>query len=129
MVQSYVNSGCSAATKVKAVSPEILLIAKGQELVRSEAGIAAGVNRRVCSGLPGSQAAAGHLWNCIGTWESRIACIAQQAEKARTAHGDAAVGLAHSRGVVVVMHGEPCTRHSKGSAVNRTGQFKVETIL
>jgi hypothetical protein len=131
MVQSYVNKGCSAATKVKAVSPEILLIATGQEMLCSETRVNTGVIRRVCSDVPGSQATAGHPKDCIGTWESRIACIALQAEKARTAHGDTAVGLAHSRGVAVVMPGEPCTmrcRHSKGSAVNRIEKLKVEAI-
>ena len=110
MVRSHVNSGCSAATRVKAVSPEIFLIAMGQGLLCSEASIVAGVIRRVCNGGPGSQAAAGHPTDCIGTWESRIACIPQQAEEARRGHGDAAVGSAHIRGVTGVTPGEPYTR-------------------
>jgi len=109
MVRSHVNSGCSAATQVKAVSPEIS-IAMGQGLLCSEARIVADVIRRVCNGVPGSQAAAGHPTDSIGTWDSRIACITQQAEEARRVHRDTAVGPAHSRGVTGVMPGEPSTR-------------------
>ena len=105
MVRSHVNSGWSAATQVKAVSPEIFIVAMGQRLLCLEASIVAGVRRRVCNGVPGSQAAAGHPTDCIGTWDSRIACMPQQAEEARRGHGDAAVGPAHSRGVVGVMPG------------------------
>jgi len=114
MMRSHVNSGWSAATQVKAVSPEIFIIAMGQGLLCSEASIVAGVRRRamhhdgawrVCNGVPGSQAAAGHLTDCIGTWESRIACMPQQAEEARRGRRDAAVGPAHSRGVVGVTPG------------------------
>ena len=105
MVRSHVNSGCSAATQVKAVSPEIFLLAMGQGVLCSEASIVAGVIRRVSNGVPGSQAAAGHPTDCIGTWDSRIACIPQQAEEARRGHRDTAVGPAHIRGVAGVMPG------------------------
>jgi hypothetical protein len=105
MVRSHVHSGCSAATQVKVVSPEIFLIVMGQGLLCSETRIVADVIRRVCNGMPGSQAAAGHPTDCIGTWESRIACITQQAEEARRVHRDTAVGPAHSRGVTGVMPG------------------------
>jgi hypothetical protein len=105
MVRSHVNSGCSAATQVKAVSPEIFLLALGQRLLCPEASIAADVRRRVCIGVPGSQAAAGHPTDCTGTWESRIACMPQQADEARRGRRDAAVGPAHIRGVVGVTPG------------------------
>ena len=105
MVRSHVHSGWSAATQVKAVSPEIFLIAMGQGLLCSEASIVAGVKRRVCNGVPGSQAAAGHPTDCIGTWDSRIACMPQQADEARRGRRDTAVGPAHIRGVVGVMPG------------------------
>ena len=105
MVRSPTGSGRSAATQVKAVSPEILLLAGGQGLVCPEASIETGVIRRVGLGLPGSQAAAGHPTDCIGIWESRIACLPQPADEARRGRGDAAVGPAHSRGVVGVMPG------------------------
>ena len=104
-MRSHIDSGWSAATQVKAVSPDIFIIAMGQGLLCPEASIVAGVIRRVCNGVPGSQAAAGHPKDCIGTWDSRIACMPQQAEEARRGHGDAAVGPAHSRGVVGVMPG------------------------
>lgn len=108
MVQSYVNSVSSAATQVKALSPEIS-IAMGQEVLCSETRIVAEVTRRVCNGMPGSQAAAGLSTDSIGTWDSRIACICQQAEEARRQHGDTAVGPAHIRGVAGVIPGESCT--------------------
>ena len=104
------NSGWSAATRVKAASPDIFLIAVGHGLVCPEASIGPGVIRRACIDLPGSQAAAGHPTDCVGTWDSRIACIAQQAEEARRVHGDTAVGPAHSRGVAGVIPGELHTR-------------------
>ncbi len=104
-MRSYIDSGWSAATQVKAVSPDICIFAVGQELVCSEASIAADVIRRVCSDLPGSQAAAGHPMDCIGTWDSRIACMPQRVEKARRGLGGTAVGPAHSRGVAGVMPG------------------------
>jgi len=107
MVRSHVNSGCSAATQVKVVSPEIFLIAMGQGLLCSETRIVTGVNRRVCNGVPGSQTAAGHPTDCIGTWDSRIACMSQQAGQARREHRDTAVGPVHSRGVGGVMPVEP----------------------
>ncbi len=105
-MRSYIDSGWSAATQVKVLSPEIFLIALGHGLVCSEASIAVDAIRRVCNGVPGSQAAAGHPTDCIGTWDSRIACMLQQAEKARRGHGDTAVGPAHSRGVAGVIPGD-----------------------
>ena len=105
MVRSHVNSGCSAATQVKAVSPEILLLARGQGLLCPEASIEAGVTRRVGHGMPGSQAAAGPSTDGVGTWESRIACLPLQADEARRGHRGTAVGPAHSRGVAGVTPG------------------------
>ncbi len=105
MVRSPTDSEGSAATQVKAVSPEILLLARGQGLVRPEASIVVGVTRRVYHGMPGSQAAAGPSMDGVGTWESRIACLPQQADEARRGRGDTAVGPAHSRGVVGAMPG------------------------
>ena len=131
MVRSHVNSGWSAATRVKAISLEILPIAKGQGLLCPEASIVAGVNRRVCNGMPGSQAAAGHLTDCIGTWESRIACMPQRAEEARRGHRDAAVGPAHSRGVAGVTPGEPYTGRSvalEGAGSQSYRAAEVEAI-
>jgi len=51
MVRSPTGSGWSAATQVKAGSPEISLVAGGQGLLCPEASIVTGVPRRVCHGL------------------------------------------------------------------------------
>jgi len=114
---------------VKAVSPEIFLIAMGQGLLCPEASIVAGVKRRVSNGVPGSQAAAGHSTDCIGTWESRIACIPQQAEEARRGHRDAAVGPAHNRGVAGVMPGGVLKIHDSlegaGSQLSRAEEVRA----
>ena len=77
----------------------------GQGLLCLEASIVAVVTWRDCNGVPGSQTAAGHPMDRMGTWDSRIACMPQQAEEARRGHRDTAVGPAHSRGVVGVMPG------------------------
>jgi len=105
MVRSPTDSEGSAATQVKAVSSEILLLARGQGLLCPEASTVVGVSRRVYHGMPGSQAAAGPSTDGVGTWESRIACLLQPADEARRGHGDTAVGPAHSRGVAGVMPG------------------------
>ena len=105
MVRSHIDSGWSAATQVKVVSPDIFIVAMGQGLLCPQASIVADVVRRVCNGVPGSQTAAGHPTDCIGTWDSRIACMPQQADEARRGHRDTAVGPVHSRGVAGVMPG------------------------
>jgi hypothetical protein len=105
MVRSSTDSGWPAATQVKAVQPRNLLLAMGQGLLCPEASIVTDAIRRVCHGVPGSQAAAGHPTDRIGTWEGRIACMPRQAEKARTGHGDTAIGPTHSRGVAGVTPG------------------------
>ena len=105
MVRSFMNSGWSAATQVKVVQPRNFFLALGQGLVCSEASIVTGVKRRVCHGVPGSRAAAGHPTDHVGTWEGRIACLPQQAEKVRRGRRDTAVGPVHSRGVAGVMPG------------------------
>lgn len=130
IMRSHRNSGWSAATRVKAVSPDICLSAVGQGLVRPEASIVAGVKRRVCNGKPGSQAAAGHPTDCIGTWESRITCIPQRAEEARRGRRDTAVGPAHSRGVVgVTPGGVPNHRDSlEGAGSQLTRAEEVRSI-
>ena len=127
MVRSHIDSGCSAATQVKAVSPEIFIVAMGQRLVCLEASIVAGVIRRVCNGVPGSQAAAGHPTDCIGTWDSRIACMPQQAEEARRGHRDTAVGPAHIRGVAgVIPGGDPRIRDSLEGAGSQS--YRAEEV-
>jgi hypothetical protein len=117
--------------QVKAVSPDNRLSVLGQGVVRSEASIDADAKRRVCIGTPGSQAAAGHPTNCIGTWESRIPCRPQQAEEARRGQSDTAVGPAHSRGTVGVIPGRvPVYRDSlEGAGSLLTRVQTVRSIL
>jgi hypothetical protein len=105
MVRSPTGSGWSAVTQGKAVSPEICYLQTGQGVLCPEASIVAGVSRRVCHGLPGSQAATGSLTDGVGTWEGRIACLPPQADEARRGQGDTAVGPAPSRGVAGAMPG------------------------
>ena len=52
MMRSTTSSGWSAATQVKAVSPEIGSSQVGQGVLCSEASIVTGVNRRVCRDVP-----------------------------------------------------------------------------
>ena len=95
----------------------------GQGLLCLEASIVAVVTWRDYNGVPGSQTAAGHLTDRIGTWESRIACMPQQAERQRRGHRDTAVGPVHSRGVVGVMPGggprNRCPLEGAGSQLSR----------
>jgi hypothetical protein len=63
----------SAITQVKVVSPEICLIVLGQELLHSEASIAAHNNGECVSGVPGSQTIAGQSTVHSGTRESGAA--------------------------------------------------------
>jgi len=55
MMRGSTDSGWSAATQVKAVSPEIDSLQVGQGVLCSEASIVAGAIRRVCHDVPGSQ--------------------------------------------------------------------------
>ena len=72
-MQSSRKGEWSAITKVKVVSPEICLIALGQEIYHLEASIAAHDNGECASGVPGSQTIAGHSTVHSGTWESGAA--------------------------------------------------------
>lgn len=127
MVRSFTDSGGSAATQVKVVQPRNWVIAMGQGLLCSEACIVTDAIRRVCRGVPGSWTAAGHPTDRVGTWEGRIACMPQQAEKARTGHGDTAIGSAHSRGVAGVMPGGGPPRAAPLEGVG-SGLFRVKAM-
>ncbi len=61
-----------AITQVKVFSPEICLIALGQGFLHLEASSAARDNGECVSGVPGSEAMAGHSMVHSGTWESHI---------------------------------------------------------
>ena len=105
-MRSQRKGGLPAITKVKVSSPEIRNFAQGQGFHFLEASTAACVRGEHVGGVPGSKSMAGNPTVHIGTWESRIACMPQQAEEARQGRRDAAVGPAHIRGVVGVMPGE-----------------------
>ena len=111
-MQSLRKGEWSAITKVKVLSPEICLnVALGQELLHSEASIAAHVNGECVSGVPGSKSIAGHSTVHNGTWESHTVLerSLQQAEEARRRYGGVAVGPTRIRGVAEVMFGGACS--------------------
>jgi len=122
-MQSLRKGEWSAITKVKVWSPEICLnVALGQELLHSEASIAAHVNGECVSGVPGSKSIAGHSTFHNGTWESHAVLKRsfQQAEEARRKYGGMAVGPTHSRGVAGVMPGGVCSSlEGAGSMLQR----------
>jgi len=82
-----------------------MFIALGQGFIKSETSIAACVNGKCASNVPGSKSMVGNRIVCTGTWDSHVAPNRsfQQAEEARRKYGDMAVGLTHSRGVDGVM--------------------------
>jgi len=103
-VWSQRNGRLSTITKVKVLSLE-MFIALGQGFIKSETSIAACVNGKCVSNVPGSKSMVGNRIVCTGTWDSHVAPNRsfQQAEEARRKYGDMAVGLTHSRGVDGVM--------------------------
>ena len=107
-MRSQRKGDLSATMKMKVLSPEIIIIARGQGFVYLEASNAACVNGEHVRSVPGSKAVAGKSTVDIGTWESRIAPDGsfQQAEEARRKYGNTAVGLTRSRGVGGVMSAE-----------------------
>ena len=107
-MRSQREGGLSATTQVKVLSPEILLISRGQGLHTLEASNAACVKGEQVSSVPGSESVAGKSTVHIGTWDSRIAPDRsfQQVEEARRKYGDTAVGLTHIRGVGGVISAE-----------------------
>ncbi len=105
-MQSSRKGEWSAITKVKVLSPEICLIALGQGFLHSEASIATHDSGECVSGVPGSEAMAGHSTVHNGTWESHVVPDSEasnEPKKRRMKYGDMAVGLTHSRGVNEVM--------------------------
>ncbi len=105
-MQSSRKGEWSAITQVKVFSPEICLVVLGQELLHSEASIAAHDNGKCVSGVLGSQTIAGHSTVHNGTWESHVAPDSEasnESKRRRRKYGGMAVGLTHSRGVNGVM--------------------------
>jgi hypothetical protein len=114
----------STITKVKVLSPE-MFIALGQGFIKPEASIAACVNGKYASDVPGSKSMVGNRIVCIGTWESHIVPIkaSNEQEMRRRKYGDMAVGLTHSRGVDGVMPIEsPCSLEGVSSKTQRDAE-------
>jgi len=109
-MQSSRKGEWSAITKVKVVSPEICLVVLGQEVLHSEASIAAHDNGECDSGLPGSQTIAGHSTVHSGTWESHTVPkeASNESKRRRRKYGDMAVGPGHIRGTDGVMPIQSC---------------------
>jgi hypothetical protein len=101
------NGRLSTITKVKVLSLE-MFIALGQGFIKSETSIAACVNGKCVSNVPGSKSMVGNRIVCTGTWDSHVAPIKASNEQKmrRRKYGDMAVGLTHSRGVAGVMPSE-----------------------
>jgi hypothetical protein len=115
----------SATTKVKVLSPEIILIALGQRFHFSEASIGMHANGECVSDVPGSKSVAGKRTVCIGTWENRSvpngSC--QGAEEVTKQYGVSVVGLTHSRGVAGVMPGGATSSLEGVSGLTQRGDF------
>ena len=97
----------SATTKVKVLSPEIILVALGQGFHFLEASIGMHVKGECIFDVPGSKSVAGERTVYIGTWENRSAPKGslQGAEKATRRYGVSVVGPVHIRGVAGIMAG------------------------
>ncbi len=95
-------------------SPEICLVALGQEVLHSEASIATHVYGERVSGVPGSQTIAGHSTVHSGTRESHVVPIeaSNESKRRRRKYGGVAVGPGHSRGTDGVM---PIQSHELGT--------------
>jgi hypothetical protein len=104
-MRSHGKGSLSAATQVKVLSPEILLVALGQGFHFLETNTRTPDNGEGVFGVPGSESVAGKRTVYIGTWENRNAPkeSCQGAEKATKRYGVSVVGLTHSRGVGRVM--------------------------
>ena len=114
----------SATTKVKVLSPEIILIALGQGFHFSEASTGMHAIGECISGVPGSKSVAGKRTVCIGTWENRSvpngSC--QGAEEVTKQYGVSVVGLTNSRGVVgVIPGGAKCSLEVVSGLTQRGG--------
>ncbi len=104
-MQSSRKGEWSAITKVKVFSPEICLVALGQEVHHSEASIAAHDNGECVSDVPGSESMAGHSMVHSGTWDSHIVpkVASNEPKRQRRKYGGMAVGPGHIRGTDGIM--------------------------
>ena len=120
------NGRLSTITKVKVLSLE-MFIALGQGFIKSETSIAACVNGKCVSNVPGSKSMVGNRIVCTGTWDSHVAPIKASNEQKmrRRKYGDMAVGLTYSRGVNGVMpieSREPGTLEGVSSRTQRDAE-------
>ena len=104
-MRSHGKGSLSAATQVKVLSSEIILIALGQGFHILETKIRKLAKGESFSDVPESKSVAGKRTVYIGTWENRSVPIGsfQEAEEATREYGVSVVGLIHSRGVGRVM--------------------------
>ena len=118
------NGRLSTITKVKVLSPEMFIVL-GQGFIKPEASIAACVNGKCVSNVPGSKSMVGNRIVCIGTWDSHVAPnkASNEQKMRRRKYGDMAVGLIHSRGVGGVMAIEsPCSLEGVSSRTQRDAE-------
>ena len=80
-------------------------IALGEDLIVSEASIAACANGKCDSNVPGSKSMVGNRIVCIGTWESHTVPneAPNEPKRRRREYDGMVVGLPHIRGVDGVM--------------------------
>jgi len=104
-MRSLGKGSLSATTKVKVLSPEILLIALGQGFHILETNIGTHVKGKCVSDVPGSKSVAGKRTVHVGTWENLSVPYGsiQGAEEVTRMYDALVVGLTHSRGVGRVM--------------------------
>ncbi len=105
-MQSLRKGEWSAITQVKVLSPEICQVALGQGFLHSEASIATHDSGECVSGVPGSEAMAGHSTVHNGTWERHTVPDSEasnESKSRRRKYGGMAVGPGHIRGTDGVM--------------------------
>ena len=100
-MRSYSEGSLSAATQVKVLSLEIILIALGQGFHFLETNIGTRERGECVSDVSGSKSVAGKRTVYIGTWENQVVPnrSRQRAKEVMRWYVDLVVGLTHSRGV------------------------------
>ena len=104
-MRSLGKGSLSATTKVKVLSPEIILFALGHGFHFPEANSETHVKGECGFVMPGSESVAGKRTVHIGTWESRNVPTeaSKRAEEVMRKYAVPVVGPIHSRGVNRVM--------------------------
>ncbi len=109
-MRSHEDGSLSAATQVKVLSPEILIITQGQGFHFLETSIEIDDKGDVCFSVSGSKSVAGKRIDYIGTWENQSVPKSRgrgAEEVTKSSHGVLVVGQTHSRGVGGVTPIEP----------------------